>query len=173
MAHTRSTVIFLLAVATVVASCSSATEDTTSTSTTTLAPATTQKPVAPTTTAAPATTATTPSPNLMPPTYTIVWRNPIEGQGDEVVVLLDVTSYDSLTDLDVFDLIADVVERFPPVTVAHIVDDINAAQVVADPETSDAERTVYTTNYLARLDEGFRITYLGVFADSGTAVLGS
>jgi len=109
----------------------------------------------------------------MPPSYQIIWRNPIEGQGDEVVVLLDVASYNSLTDLDVFDLIADVVERFPPITVAHIVDDYNSAQIVTSPDASEADRSSNADNYLARLDEGFRITYLGPFADSGTAVLGS
>ena len=172
MAFTRSTVLLLLSVAAVVAACSPSADTTSSTSTTVTV--TTLEPSSPSTTAAATTTASAaPAPSLMPPSYQTIWRNPIEGQGDEVVVLLDVASYNSLTDLDVFDLIADVVERFPPITVAHIVDDYNSAQIVTSPDASEADRSSNADNYLARLDEGFRITYLGPFADSGTAVLGS
>jgi hypothetical protein len=171
MAHIRSRVVFILVTATVVAACSpSATTDS---STSTAASVTTLETAPPTTLAPSTTSSVAPAPSVTPPKYQIIWRNPIEGQGDEIVVLLDVASYNSLTDLDVFDLIADVVERFPPVTVAHIVDDQDAAAVVTNPDASEAERNEVADNYLARLDEGFRITYLGPLADYGTAVLGS
>ncbi len=110
---------------------------------------------------------------LTPPKYRIVERIKGEGAGDTVVVLLDPTSYDSLTDIDLFDVIAEVVELFPPVSVIHIVDDPAAANVVANPDASNAEIQAIQANYLARLDNGFKITYLGPFASSGTAVLGS
>jgi hypothetical protein len=110
---------------------------------------------------------------LTPPRYQIVSRTATEAGGDEVVVLLDPTSYDSLTDIDIYDVIAEVVELFPPVAVMHVVDDPSAANVVTDPDASDAARAVLTTHYLARLDEGFRVTYLGPFAASGSSVLGS
>jgi hypothetical protein len=171
MPHISRRVVFILVVAAVVAACSpSATR---SSSTSTAESVTTLETAPPTTIAASTTSSVAAAPSLTPPTYQIIWRNPIEGQGDEIVVLLDVASYNSLTDLDVFDLIADVVERFPPVTVAHIVDDHDAAVVVTNPDASAAEQNEFADNYLARLDEGFRITYLGPFADSGTAVLGS
>ena len=108
-----------------------------------------------------------------PPQYQIVSRTPIEEGGDEVVVLLDPSTYDSLTDIDIFDIIAEVVELFPPVGILHVVDDEEAAIVVVDPDAPEESETVLADHYLARLDDGFTITYLGPFAASGTAVLGS
>lgn len=121
------------------------------------------------------TTTTTREPKsiLTAPEYKIVDRISGEGEGDTVIVLLDPASYDSLTDLDLYDLIAEVVELFPPVAVVHIVDDARAGDVVGDPDASEADLEAVAMNYLARLDSGFRITYLGPFASSGTAVLGS
>lgn len=141
-------------------------------STTTIAPITTL-PQSTTTTSEPTTTTLAPIVELNAPAYRIVDRRPIEGSGDEVVVLLDPSSYDSLTDLDLYDLIAEVVELFPPVSVLHVVDSAAAANVVVNAEATDAERASLSANYLARLDDGFRVTYLGPFATSGSAVLGS
>jgi hypothetical protein len=84
-----------------------------------------------------------------PPQYQIVSRTPIEEGGDEVV------------------------ELFPPVGILHVVDDEEAAIVVVDPDAPEESETVLADHYLARLDDGFTITYLGPFAASGTAVLGS
>jgi len=119
------------------------------------------------------TTTSAPLQELTPPRYRIVERIEGEGPGDTVVVLLDPTSYNSLTDIDLFDIIAEVVELFPPISVIHIVDDPGAANVVANPDASNAEVQAIQANYLARLDNGFKITYLGPFVSSGTAVLGS
>lgn len=119
------------------------------------------------------TTTTTPKSVLTAPEYKIVDRSPGAAVGDTVVVLLDTGTYDSLTDLDLFDLIAEVVELFPPIEIVHVVDSAAAANVVGDPDASEADRKAVAANYLARLDSGFKITYLGPFASSGTAVLGS
>ncbi len=129
----------------------------------------------------PSTTTSTTSPSttlppisqLSPPAYRIVERVPTEGPGDEVVVLLDPSSYDTLTDLDLYDLIAEVVELFPPIATLHVVDDAAAANAVAASDTSTTETPAPSEHYLARLENGFRIVYLGPFAASGTAVLGS
>ena len=43
----------------------------------------------------------------------------------------------------------------------------------ADPEAAEAAKASLAVHYLARLEEGFRITYLGPFVTSGSAVLGS
>jgi hypothetical protein len=110
---------------------------------------------------------------LTAPGYRIVERQPTDLPGDEVVVLLDPESYDSLTDLDLYDLIAEVVELFPPVSVVHVVDSPAAGNLVANPDASQEDLGLVLANYLARLDDGFRVTYLGPFASSGTAVLGS
>lgn len=127
-----------------------------------------------TTTTPPETTTTLePLSELSAPEYQIVDRIESESGGDEVVALLDPSSYNSLTDLDLFDLIAEIVDQFPPVTTLHVVDDPAAANVVADPDASEEAREVLADHYLARLDNGFRITYLGQFAGSGTVVLGS
>lgn len=164
--------MILVVIAVLSAACTSSDSDesttTADTPLTTLSVTDTTEPADDTTT-----TTSTPKTVLTAPEYTIVERIGGEGAGDTVVVLLDPESYNSLTDLDLYDLIAEVVELFPPISVVHVVDDAAAANVVANPDASEAERQATTESYLARLDDGFQITYLGPFASSGTAVLGS
>jgi hypothetical protein len=119
------------------------------------------------------TTSLAPVEQLSSPQYQIVQRTVSEGSGDTVVVLLDTSSYGTLTDIDLEDLIADVVVRFPPITTVHVIDDAAAANVVGNPDASDAQIEVISDHYLARLDDGFSITFLGPFATSGSSVLGS
>lgn len=132
----------------------------------TLPPATTQPPT---------TTSTTlvPVKQLSSPEYQIVQRTPGDGTGDSVVVLLDTDSYETLTDIDLEDVIADVVRRFPPIATVHVIDDPAAANVVGNPDASDAQIEAIADHYLARLDDGFSITFLGPFAPAGSSVLGS
>lgn len=137
---------------------------------TTLAPATTTVPP---TVASTTTSTLAPLSTISPPQYQIVSRAPTDDGRDEVVVLLDPSTYDSLSDIDIFDVIVEVVELFPPVAILHVVDDEVAANVVADPDASEEAKGVLEDHYLARLDGGFTITYLGPFASSGTAILGS
>jgi hypothetical protein len=129
-------------------------------------------PATPTTVAEPTTT-TEPLSTLTPPEYAIVDRTETDAPGDTVVVLLDDETYTSLTDIDLYDIIAEVVDIFPPVSELHIVDDVNAANIIANPDATAEEITLIEDNYLARLEDGFKITYLGPFAASGTAILGS
>lgn len=154
------------------AACTSSSDDTT---TTTAEPmSTTTTTVEETTTTTIADTTTTIQVNqLTPPEYEIVQRLPLEGGGDEVVVLLDPASYQSLTDLDIYDIIAEVVDEHPPVWIMHVVDSPTAANVVGNPESSNEDIASIEDNYLARLDNGTDVTYLGPFASSGGAVLGS
>jgi hypothetical protein len=143
-------------------------------SVTTRVPVTTLVSVAATEPQSESTTTATSAPKtvLSAPEYQIVER--IEGDsGDTVIVLLDSETYGTLTDLDLYDLIAEVVELFPPIAVVHVVDEAAAANIVANPDASEAERNAVAANYLARLDDGVKIIYLGPFASSGTAVLGS
>lgn len=125
------------------------------------------------TTSSTSSTTTEPAQELSAPQYQIVRRIPGDDAGDELVVLLDPTSYDSLSDIDIQDLLAEVVELFPPVDTAHLIDDASATAVVIDPEATEADIDAVAIHYLARLDNGFEITYLGPFAESGTGVLGS
>jgi hypothetical protein len=112
--------------------------------------------------------------SLTPPQYQIVQRSAIEGAaGDEVIVLLDPSSYDTLTDIDIENILAEVVELFPPVWIAHLIDDPAAANVVGNPDATTAELEAISDHYLARLDNGFEITFLGPFADAGSGVIGS
>lgn len=106
------------------------------------------------------------------PDYTIVAREP-EAAGDTVVVLLDTESYDSLTDIDLANVLADVVERFPPILTAYVVDDAAAAEIVLSTEPTEAELEVLGRHYLVRLEEGFRMVFAGPFADTPVAILGS
>ncbi len=155
----------------VLAGCqSSGTDDTTTTSDSSLV----ELPdPSSTTTVAPDTTTTSVLRQLNAPEYTIVSREAVDTNGDELVILLDPTSYDTLTDIDIQDLFAEVVEFFPPVWIAHLVDDPAAAIVVADPDATSGDLADIEDNYLARLDNGFEITYLGPFSSSGSGVLGS
>ncbi|MCB1245999.1 MAG: hypothetical protein KDB69_01890, partial [Acidimicrobiia bacterium] len=115
----------------------------------------------------------TPIEELSAPQYQIVFREPTDGPGDELVIELDPTSYDTLTDIDIQDLFAEIVELFPPVWTAHLVDDPAAVAVVVDPDATPEDLDAVGDHYLARLDNGFEITYLGPFAESGSGVLGS
>lgn len=111
---------------------------------------------------------------LAPPEYQIVSRVPVDGApGDEVVVLLDPSSYEALTDIDIEDILAEVIELFPPVWIAHVIDDPAAANVVGNPDATQSELDAVADHYFARLDSGFEVTYLGPFADSGFGVIGS
>jgi len=152
------------AIALVSVACTSEGSEEQDSSVTTRAPVTTLVSVAATEPQSESTTTTTSAPKtvLSAPEYQIVER--IEGDsGDTVIVLLDPETYGTLTDLDLYDLIAEVVELFPPIAVVHVVDDAAAGNIVA----------TVAANYLARLDDGVKIIYLGPFASSGTAVLGS
>ena len=161
-------VIALLAAA---CTSSSASESTTSSS---LTPLTVSPTVASTaSTVAETTTTTQPLSSLTPPEYAIVDRAETDAPGDTVVVLLDPESYTSLTDIDLYDIIAEVVDLFPPISELHIVDDVGAVNTVANPEATTEDLALIEANYLVRLDNGFKITYLGPFAASGTAILGS
>lgn len=108
----------------------------------------------------------------MPP-YTIVERIEDE-EGVTAVILLDPTSYDSLTDIDLQNIVEDAVDRFR-VYVAHIVDSQAAADVVlaeAIEPTSDGQ-ALLAEHYLVRLEEGFRLVFEGPFSSEGTVILGS
>ncbi len=165
-----SKILLVVAMAMVVASCSSSGEETTTTAPTT----TTTTTTAPTTTTTASTTTTTVPQEPPPfPEYQIVERIVVPETGDTVVLLLDPASYTSLSDLDIYEVIADAADRFPPILVAHVVDSPAAAEAVLLEEPDEGQQRILDVHYLARLEDGFRIVYLGPFEDSGTAVLGS
>ncbi len=170
-------IIVIAALASVLAACSGD-DDTAETSTTTTAVpittlGTTQAP--PVTTAAP-TTATT-STTLAAlgqvefPSYTIVSRS--EGEaGDTVVVLID-PDFESLSDIDLQNVLADVVERFPPVFEAYVVSSQEAADLVLVDDVDTAGEAVLDQHFWARLEDGFRIVFAGPFAELSPLILGS
>lgn len=154
-------------------------ESSTTVSTTTTAPVTSLGAAgsteAPTTSTAPPTSVTTSTVAGEPvefPDYTIFSREAGEN-GDTVVVLLDTESYDSLTDIDLANVLADVVDRFPPVLTAYVVDDEAAADAVLLEEPTEAELELLDRHYLVRLEDGFRMVFAGPFADTPIAILGS
>ena len=166
-----SKTLLVIAAAMVIASCSSSSDTTTTTVPTTTSTTTTTVPTTTTST----TVATTTVPQEPPPfpEYRIVERVVVPETGDTVVLLLDPASYTSLSDLDLYEVIADATDRFPPILIAHVVDSPEAAEVVLLEEPDEAQQRILEASYLARLEDGFRIVYLGPFEDSGTAVLGS
>ena len=166
-----SRILMMAAATLVIASCSSSNETTTTTSTTTTTTTTTTVPT--TTTTVSTTTTTLPQEPPSFPEYRIAERTIAPETGDTVVLLLDPASYTSLSDLDLYDVIADAVDRFPPILVAHVVDSPEAVPIVLLEEPDEDQELLLADHYLARLEDGFRIVYLGPFEDSGTAVLGS
>jgi len=117
-------------------------------------------------------TTTSTLPELSFPEYSIVSREASDN-GDVVVVLLDPTTYESLSDIDVLNVMFDLVEQFAPVYEAHIVETQAAADALFVEEPSEAERTALANDYIARLEEGFRVVYVGPLADSDPTILGS
>ena len=175
-------ILLLFGLVVVAAACSN---DDPADSSTTAAPTTTAAPVtsleatgdttSTTTTAAPATSVTTtlaPDDAIEFPEYTIVSRE--EGDsGDTVVVLLDTDSYLSLTDIDLANVLADVVDRFPPVLTAYVIDDASAAEAVLAAEPTAEQTAALEAHYFVRLEEGFRMVFTGKFSDTPIAILGS
>lgn len=151
---------------------------------TTSAPSTTVAPVTslaaadttapPTTTAAPTTSVTTTVSGVpvVLPEYTIVSRESGDG-GDTVVILLDTESYDVVTDIDLANVLADAVDRFPVILTAYVVDDASAADAVISTSPTEDELELLSRHYLVRLEEGFRMVFAGPFSDSPVAILGS
>jgi hypothetical protein len=118
------------------------------------------------------TTTTTEAPELVFPEYRIISRE--EGEnGDTVVVLLDPNTYESLSDIDIHNVMSDLVEQFAPVFEAHIVETQAAADALFVEEPTEEQATELANSYIARLEEGFRIVYVGRFEESGVAILGS
>jgi len=131
-----------------------------------------------TTISAPPETSTSSSTTLPPLTgqgpvdYQIVRREPLGDLGDAVSVLVaaDATT---LSDLDLFDIITDVVDRFPPIYEVYVVDDPRAADLVFVDAPTPEEQAVLDEHLLARLVDGYRIVYEGPFADVGSTIIGS
>jgi len=118
------------------------------------------------------TTTTTEAPELTFPEYRIVSREAGDN-GDTVVVLLDPTTYESLSDIDIHNVMSDLVEQFAPIFEAHIVETEAAADALFVEEPTEEEETELANSYIARLEEGFRIVYVGRFAEVPAAILGS
>ena len=133
-----------------------------------------------TTTAAPVTTTTAATTTTLAalagptfPDYSIARRiNAADGR-DTVVVLLDPSSYQILSDVDLYDVVADVVDRFPPIFAAHVIDSPEATDAVLAEEPTEEQLQILSEHYLLSLEEGFRLVYRGPFAELGTSVLGS
>jgi hypothetical protein len=140
---------------------------------------TTEAPAEVTTTTTPVTTiavTTTTLEALAGPTfpdYTIARRVGTTDGRDSVVVLLDPSSYQILSDVDLYDVVADVVDRFPPIFQAYVVDSPEAADAVLAEEPTEEQLQILSEHYLLSLEEGFRLVYHGPFAELGTSVLGS
>jgi hypothetical protein len=118
------------------------------------------------------TTTSTTSPELSFPEYRIISREASDS-GDVVVVLLDTATYESLSDIDVHNVMSDLVEQYAPVYEAHIVETQATADALFVEEPTEAQQTALDNHYIARLEEGFRIVYVGPLEASGVAILGS
>ncbi|MBT8211947.1 MAG: hypothetical protein KJN71_02245 [Acidimicrobiia bacterium] len=168
MRHTMTALLLLVAL--IGAACSGDDEPAT-----TSIPSTTLGALDTTTTSAGDTTTTSTSPPagvFTVPDYSIVER--IEGEdGDIVVVQLDPNSYESLDSEDLINVVADVVDRFPPIGELHIVDSDAAAASVLIDSPSASEAAELADHYFVRLEEGARIVFVNTFSDAGQVILGS
>ena len=163
----------LVASALVIASCTSSSEPALTTTTTT-APTTSTTTTAPSTSTTTAATTTTVTPTVPSfPEYRIAERIISVETGDTVVLLLDPASYTSLSDLDLYDVIADAVDRFPPIFEAHVVDSQDAASAVLAEEPDEDQQRTLAEHYFVRLEDGFRVVYVGPFDGTDDAILGS
>ena len=106
------------------------------------------------------------------PAYTILSRE-VGEEGDTVVVLLDKESYLSLSDIDLANVLTDLVDRFPPILTAHVIDDEAVAEAVLADEATEEEQALLDIHHLVRLEDGFRMVFLGPFADLPIAIIGS
>lgn len=163
-----------------IAACSGgddAAEETSSTSTaaptiTTLTPTDGGTEVAEATASTTTTTTTTEAPELSFPEYRIVSREATDN-GDVVIVVLDPSTYESLSDLDVHNVMSDLVEQFAPVFEAHVVESQTAADALFVENPTEEQQTALDNDYIARLEEGFRIVYVGPLSASPPVILGS
>jgi hypothetical protein len=100
------------------------------------------------------------------PNYSVLSRS----EEDELVVLVAPGTYG---DIDIQNVVGDVVERFAPVNTLHIVDDEAAATLVVAETVTPEEQIVLDEHYLVRLEEGFRMIFVGPFSSVGEVILGS
>lgn len=105
-------------------------------------------------------------PGSFVPEFTILERTP----DDVLVVAVPPGTY---SDIDLQNLVSEVVERFAPVNVLHIVDDEGAADLVLAESLTAEDQAFLDDHYFLRLEEGFRMVFLGPFADVGDVILGS
>lgn len=106
------------------------------------------------------------------PAYEIVSRSE-SADGDTLVILIDSDFDDALTDIDLQNLLADVVEMFPPVYEAFVVDSRTAANLVLAEDLDEQAQSVLDQHFLVRLEEGFRVVFTGPFEGTRTLILGS
>jgi hypothetical protein len=161
----------LVAMLSLLAACGDSADTTTTTAvappptatTTTVAPSggTSEAPVETTTTIA------TPTiPGLFVPEFTILERT-----ADDVLVVG--VSPGTYSDIDLQNLVSEVMERFAPVDGLHIVDDEAATDLVLAETLTAEDQAFLDDHYFLRLEEGFRMVFLGPFADVGEVILGS
>jgi len=162
----------LIATVLVAASCTSSNEPAPISTTTSTSTTSTTTTMVPTTSTSSTTTTSVPAvPSF--PEYRIAERIISVESGDTVVLLLDPASYTSLSDLDLYDVIADAVDRFPPIFEAHVVDSEDAVSAVLAEEPDEDQQRTLDEHYFVRLEDGFRIVYVGPFEGTDDAILGS
>jgi hypothetical protein len=153
----------------IVTACSDSSGTTTTTTTTTTLPIVTTTPVTAPVDDTPSTTSVaTPTTGLgfSFPEFTIVERT----DDDVLVVAIPAGTY---TDIDLHNLVGEMVERFPPVNGLHIIDDVAVTQLVLADSVSAEEQALLDLHYFLRFEDGFRMVYLGPFAEVGEVIFGS
>lgn len=178
----RSPARFLLLVVVVALSATACSGDDTSETTTSLGAITTTSlsplessstTLATTSTTQVETTTTTSADGVIPdPEWTIAQR--VEGDdGATVVILLDPESYERLTDIDIQNVVEDARQMFPPIYEVHVVDSEEAAATVLSEVIDTGDQAILDDHYLARLEEGFRLVFVGPFSEFGQIILTS
>lgn len=106
------------------------------------------------------------------PEWIIAQRVPGDN-GATVVILLDPDSYERLTDIDIQNVVEDAREMFPPIFEVHVVDSEEAAATVLSEVIDTNDQAILEDHYLARLEEGFRLVFVGPFSQFGQIILTS
>lgn len=153
----------------IVSACGDSGSATTTTTTTTPPPVVTTTPVTvavdDTTSTTSAATSTT-GPGFSFPEFTIVERT----DDDVLVVAIPPGTY---TDIDLQNVVGEMIERFPPVNGLHIIDDPAITQLVLTDSVSAEQQELLDLHYFLRLEDGFRMVFLGPFAEVGEVIFGS
>ena len=102
------------------------------------------------------------------PTYTVVGESGLGGI-ETLIVVVEPGNY---SQVELENLVFDIVDRFSPGALM-VVDSQDVADLLAEPELSDADEMTIAQHSVLRVDDGVDVTFLGKYADIPGLTIGS